>query len=75
MTEEYSKWLLVSDIDGTLNNKIRRLPKINKQKIREYVDNGGYFTLCSGRNLQSLTPHYKKLSIDQSAKYPPRDGS
>ncbi len=67
MTAEYSKWLLVSDIDGTLNNKIRRLPKVNKQKIREYVDNGGYFTLCSGRNLQSLTPHYKKLSIETPA--------
>lgn len=67
MSESYSDWLLVSDIDGTLNNKLRQLPKRNKQKIKEYVDNGGYFTLCSGRNLQSLTPHYKKLSIETPA--------
>ena len=67
MSEDYSKWLVVSDIDGTLNNKLRKLPKNNKVKIKEYVDNGGYFTLCSGRNLQSLTPHYKKLSIETPA--------
>ena len=69
MSAEYSKWLIVSDIDGTLNNKLRRLPRINKTKIKEYVDNGGYFTLCSGRNLQSLTPHYKKLGIETPAMF------
>lgn len=69
MPADYSKWLLVSDIDGTLNNKIRKLPKANKLKIKEYVENGGYFTLCSGRNLQSLTPHYKKLGIDTPALF------
>lgn len=69
MSENYSKWLIVSDIDGTLNNKLRRLPKVNKQKIKEYVDKGGYFTLCSGRNLQSLTPHYKKLAIETPALF------
>ena len=69
MSSEYSKWLIVSDIDGTLNNKLRRLPEINKTKIKEYVQNGGYFTLCSGRNLQSLTPHYKKLGIETPAMF------
>lgn len=67
MSGNYSQWLVVSDIDGTLNNKIRKLPKVNGEKVREYVSNGGYFTLCSGRNLQSLTPHYKKLSIETPA--------
>lgn len=67
MSGNYSRWLVVSDIDGTLNNKIRKLPKVNGEKVREYVSNGGYFTLCSGRNLQSLTPHYKKLSIETPA--------
>ena len=69
MSADYSKWLVVSDIDGTLNNKLRKLPKVNKAKIKEYVDNGGYFTLCSGRNLQSLTPHYKKLGIETPALF------
>lgn len=64
---DYSNWLLVSDIDGTLNGKNLKLPENNRMAIKEYVNKGGYFTLCSGRNLQSLTSHYKKLDIKTPA--------
>lgn len=67
MTDLYSKWLLVSDIDGTLNTKSFKLPENNKSAINEYVNRGGNFTLCSGRNLQSLSIHYRKLGIDTPA--------
>ncbi len=67
MKEIYNKWLLVSDIDGTLNSKSMKLPENNRIAIRDYVNNGGNFTLCSGRNLQSLSIHYKKLGIDTPA--------
>ncbi len=67
MKNKYSQWLLVSDIDGTLNNKKRKLPYKNKVAIRRFVDNGGNFTLCSGRNLASLTPHYRNLGISTPA--------
>ncbi len=67
MEEKNSKWLLVSDIDGTLNTKAMKLPESNKIAIRKFVDNGGNFTLCSGRNLQSLSIHYEKLGIDTPA--------
>ncbi len=67
MSNVYSKWLLVSDIDGTLNNKKRRLPGNNKVAIEGFVYKGGNFTLCSGRNLQSLTPHYKNLNLKTPA--------
>lgn len=69
MQDLYSKWLLVSDIDGTLNTKSFKLPENNKMAIQEYVENGGNFTLCSGRNLQSLSIHYNKLGIDTPAIY------
>ena len=67
MHDLYSKWLLVSDIDGTLNTKSFKLPENNKIAIKEFVNNGGNFTLCSGRNLQSLSIHYNKLGIDTPA--------
>lgn len=67
MKSKYSQWLIVSDIDGTLNNKQRKLPPNNKKAINNFVNNGGYFTLCSGRNLSSLDPHYKKLGITTPA--------
>ena len=63
MASEYSKWLLVSDIDGTLNDKSMNLPENNRKEIKRYVEAGGNFTLCSGRNLESLNIHYKKLGI------------
>lgn len=67
MKEIYNKWLLVSDIDGTLNSKSFKLPENNKIAIKEFVNNGGNFTLCSGRNLQSLSIHYNKLGINTPA--------
>ena len=42
--KDYSDWLIVSDIDGTLNNKKRQTPKVNTDAIREFVhENGGRF--------------------------------
>ena len=67
MNNTYSDWLLVSDIDGTLLDKKRRLPDVNKKAIQSFVDNGGNFTLCSGRNLQSLGIHYKKINVKTPA--------
>ena len=67
MKEIYNKWLLVSDIDGTLNSKSMKLPDNNKVAINDFVNRGGNFTLCSGRNLQSLAIHYRKLGINTPA--------
>ena len=67
MTTPYNEWLLISDIDGTLNDKKFNLPQNNKEAINRFVSNGGNFTLCSGRNLQSLKVHYDNLGIKTPA--------
>ena len=60
--KNYSDWLVVSDIDGTLNNTKRRTPKRNTDAIRAFVHkDGGRFTLATARNVQSMKPHYMKL--------------
>lgn len=59
-----SDWLIASDIDGTLNNKFRRLPERNEKAIERFVSMGGKFTLASGRNPQSMEKHFKRLPID-----------
>lgn len=58
-----SDWLIASDIDGTLNNKFRRLPERNERAIERFVSMGGKFTLASGRNPQSMEKHFKRLPI------------
>ncbi|MBS5873257.1 MAG: HAD-IIB family hydrolase [Clostridiales bacterium] len=62
--KDFSDWLVVSDIDGTLNNKLRMLPKRNLEAITHFVcDLGGHFTLASGRNVVSLKKHFDHLPI------------
>ncbi|MBE6770777.1 MAG: Cof-type HAD-IIB family hydrolase [Ruminococcaceae bacterium] len=58
-----SNWLVASDIDGTLNNKLRRLPERNEKAIKKFVEMGGRFTLASGRNPQSMEKHFRRLPI------------
>lgn len=60
-----SDWLLASDIDGTLNNKLRLLPKRNYKAIQKYVyEYGGNFILASGRSIESMRRHFEKLHLN-----------
>lgn len=60
-----SNWLVASDIDGTLNNKFRRLPKRNEKAIKRFIEMGGKFTLASGRNPQSMEKHFRHFPIEE----------
>lgn len=61
---DFSDWLVASDIDGTLNNKLRRLPKRNYERICEFVqEKKGHFTLASGRNISSMRGPFQGLPI------------
>jgi hypothetical protein len=66
-TKNLSDWLIVSDIDGTLNDKLRRLPERNLKAIKHFVlDLGGHFTLASGRSVPSLEKHFHRLPISNT---------
>ncbi len=45
--------LLVSDIDGTLINTQRKVPKQNMDAIEYFIENGGKFTFATGRSIES----------------------
>lgn len=66
---DYKSWLFVSDIDGTLIETSRKMPQRNIDAIKDFVNNGGNFSVCTGRNLQSLKPHYKKCSANAPAVF------
>lgn len=63
--KDLSHFLLVSDIDGTLNNKLRKTPEVNLDAISRFCQSGGHFTLASARCTNSLYTYYKNLP-DQS---------
>lgn len=67
MAKTFEKWLVVSDIDGTLNNKIRKLPQRNYDAIKKFTDLGGNFTLASGRLTSSLERNYNRITANQPA--------
>lgn len=67
MEKTFENWLVVSDIDGTLNNKMRKLPKRNYDAIKKFTDLGGNFTLASGRLQSSLERNYNRITPNQPA--------
>lgn len=44
--------LLASDYDGTLTGNDGTIPARNVEKIREFIREGGLFTVCTGRTFQ-----------------------
>lgn len=67
MEKTFENWLVVSDIDGTLKNKIRRIPSRNIEAIKAFTDRGGNFTLASGRLQSSLGRNYNRITPNQPA--------
>lgn len=67
MEKNFENWLVVSDIDGTLNNKFRKLPKRNYDAIKKFTECGGNFTLASGRLQSSLERNYNRITPNQPA--------
>ncbi len=67
MNKTFENWLVVSDIDGTLNNKLRMLPKRNYEAIQKFTEAGGNFTLASGRTVSSLKRNYDRVTPNQPA--------
>lgn len=66
--KDFSNWLIVSDVDGTINSKYRRLPKVNFKEIKKFTQElKGNFTLASGRNVITLQKIYKRLDLDLPA--------
>ena len=48
---KFSKYLLVSDFDRTLTDRQGRIPQVNLDAIRYFMDQGGAFTIATGRSL------------------------
>ncbi|MGN1081452.1 MAG: Cof-type HAD-IIB family hydrolase [Acutalibacteraceae bacterium] len=50
---DYSKWLIVSDIDGTLYDSDMKCSKRNIEKLNEFIKYGGKFGVATGRAMKS----------------------
>ena len=56
--------LIISDYDNTLTNAKNQIPKEVRKAIKEYVECGGIFAICTGRMLRSIMPQAKRLGLN-----------
>ncbi|WP_179232937.1 Cof-type HAD-IIB family hydrolase [Paenibacillus rigui] len=56
--------LLVSDLDGTLLDTAQRISPENLEAIRRFREQGGIFTLATGRMEQSVIPFVQAMNLD-----------
>lgn len=56
--------LIISDLDGTLLNNKGEISETNEKWIKRFKNNGGLFTLATGRMEGSVQPYIEKLGID-----------
>ncbi len=64
---DFTGKLLISDMDGTLLDSNHRISKQNMEAIKYFTDNGGLFTLASGRMVKAVEPYLEMLSINAPA--------
>lgn len=63
MGKIFDGYLLVSDMDGTLLNSKSQLSQESIQAIDYFVENGGTFTIATGRTLESAGVFIPKLKV------------
>lgn len=54
MKKIFDGYTLVSDMDGTLINSNKEISKENLDAIKYFVNNGGKFTVATGRMVASV---------------------
>lgn len=61
---KFSKYLLVSDFDRTLTDRSGQIPAVNLEAIRYFMDNGGAFTIGTGRSLPMSLHRFRDIPMN-----------
>ncbi len=59
----FNGYILVSDMDGTLLNDKRVISDEDKKSIQYFIDNGGLFTIATGRMLPAASRFARELNL------------
>ncbi len=62
---DFTGWMLVSDMDGTLLTRDQRISSENSAAIAAFVEAGGAFTVASGRAERGILPYLPQLSVNR----------
>lgn len=64
MSKDYSKILLITDMDGTLLPSSKVLSKTDLEAINTFTRRGGNFSIATGRPIQSVKFYFDELKIN-----------
>lgn len=67
MKDKFSGYLLVSDMDATLLRSDHSISDKNKQAIQYFIENGGHFTVATGRMVEAVRAYLPKFNINAPA--------
>lgn len=67
MQKQFEKFLLVSDMDGTLLTHDFKINPRNLEAIDRFIQKGGYFTVATGRSYQSTGRYIGRLQYNAPA--------
>ncbi len=62
--DNFKKYLLISDLDGTLINSRQEISVKNQEAVKHFIQNGGIFAVATGRTTQNIRLHIKELPIN-----------
>jgi Cof subfamily protein (haloacid dehalogenase superfamily) len=60
----YQDFILISDLDGTLANSEHKVSEKNKKAIVYFVEQGGHFSIATGRTQKNVVPYMTDLIIN-----------
>lgn len=64
MFNNYSKYLIISDLDGTLINSQHLISQENLDAISFFIKNGGSFAIATGRSKDNIRPYIENLTLN-----------
>ena len=62
--KKFEGCLLLSDMDGTILNDNKEISEENKRAIEYFIENGGKFSLATGRSKRSMEYYVKEIPIN-----------
>ncbi len=60
----YSNYLIISDLDGTLINSQHFISQENLDAISFFIKNGGSFAIATGRSKDNIRPYIQNLTLN-----------
>ncbi|OPJ62369.1 Cof-type HAD-IIB family hydrolase [Clostridium chromiireducens] len=64
MKDKFSDYVIISDLDGTLLNNNKEISKENLQAINYFTDNGGRFSVATGRVIEATVGYLENIKIN-----------